>query len=432
MPREHEPPVIEPETEYNRREAEPVHPPLRASEPPAPPPPARQSWFKRHPIAAIVLLIVLIAVIIIGWWVWGYLSSYEGTDDAQIDGHIYPVSARIGGHVVAVNTDINQVVSRGQVLVELDPSDYRVALEHASADFERAQAETRAAQTQVPVTTTSTASQISSARAGVTEAEAAVSTAQQQYQAAQARIREAEANYKTALDNVERLRPLAAKQEISEQQFVAAQQNANGAAAAVDTARAQADAAQRQIAQAQARVAQARAAEAATASTPQLLAGKRAKAASEAASADMAKATMDQAQLNLEYTKILAPIGGVVGRRSVQVGQQVQPGQELMAVVPLDDLWVTANYKETQLQDMRIGQSATIHVDALGQDFKGHVDSFPGATGARFSLLPPENATGNFVKVVQRLPVKVVFEPGQDTGHRLRPGMSVETKVWVK
>jgi membrane fusion protein (multidrug efflux system) len=199
----------------------------------------------------------------------------------------------------------------------------------------------------------------------------------------------------------------------------------------VDTARANADAAARQVNEARARVSQAQAQEAAMASAPQQVAGQRARASASQAKAQAEVTNVQNAQLNLQYTTITSPVDGIVGRRSVEVGQQIQAGQDLMSVVPLTDLWVTANYKETQLRHMRIGQPVTVHVDAVDRDFKAHVDSFPGTTGARMSLLPPENATGNFVKVVQRLPVKIVFDTGQDT-QRLRPGMSVETKVWIK
>jgi membrane fusion protein, multidrug efflux system len=142
---------------------------------------------------------------------------------------------------------------------------------------------------------------------------------------------------------------------------------------------------------------------------------------------------LKQAELNLSYTKLIAPVDGVVGKKTVESGQQVQPGQELMAIVPLNDIWVTANFKETQLKNIRVGQRATLKVDAFGgRTFNGHVDSFAGATGARYSILPPENATGNYVKVVQRVPVKIVFENGEDREHLLRPGMSVEPKIWVR
>jgi membrane fusion protein (multidrug efflux system) len=406
-----------------------------ASEPqrrlPEPPPPKR-SFFREHPGAIVAGLILLIALGIGGVWIWNYLSSFEDTDDAQIDGHIYPISPRVSGRIIAVNVEVNQSVKAGDVLAQLDPTDYKVALEKSKADLGQAQADAQAASTQVPITTTNTSSQTQNASASVAQAQAAVATAEQQYIAAQARIREAQANHDKALKDVERFRPLVAKQEISSQQFDQAVATAAAMGAMVDTARANADAAARQITEAKARVDQAVAEQSATRSAPQQIASQRARAVSSEANAHAEMANVQQAQLNLQYTTITAPVDGIIGRRSVEVGQQVQAGQDLLAVVPLNDLWVTADYKETQLRNMRVGQSVTITVDAVGRNYKGHIDSFPGATGARFSLLPPENATGNYVKVVQRLPVKIFFDSGEDTEHKLRPGMSVETKVWLK
>ncbi len=398
---------------------------------PEPPPPAR-SFVREHPRAIIAGLILLIALGIGGVWVWNYLSSFEETDDAQIDGHIYPISPRVGGRVIAVNVEVNQSVKAGDVLVQLDPTDFKVALEKSKADLGQARADAQAASTQVPIITTNTSSQTQNAGAGVAQAQAAVATSEQQYIAAQARIREAQANHDKALKDVERFRPLVSKQEISSQQFDQALATAAAMGAMVDTARANADASARQITEAKARVDQAIAEQSATRSAPQQIATQRARAMSSEANAQAEVANVQQAQLNLQYTTITAPVDGIIGRRSAEVGQQVQAGQDLMSLVPLNDLWVTADYKETQLRNMRVGQSVTIHVDAVGRNYKGHIDSFPGATGARFSLLPPENATGNYVKVVQRLPVKIFFDLGEDTEHKLRPGMSVETKVWLK
>lgn len=396
-----------------------------------PPPPAGRSFLREHPVALVGGAILVMVLAIGGVRLWSYLSSFESTDDAQIDGHIYPISPRVSGRVIAVNAEANQAVKAGQVLIQLDPTDYKVALEKAKADLAQAQADARAASTQVPITTTTTSSQTATAGASVVEAQAGVATAERQYEAAQARIREAEANYDKAQKDVERFRPLVAKEEISRQQFDQAIASAAAMGAMVDTARANADAAQRQVAQARARVSVAEAQQAATRSAPQEIANQRARASSSQANAQSELTNVQQAELNQQYTIIAAPVDGIVGRRSVEVGQQVQAGQDLMSVVPLNDLWVTANYKETQLKLMRVGQPVTVHVDSLDRDYKAHVESFPGATGARFSLLPPENATGNYVKVVQRLPVRIFFDSGQDTERMLRPGMSVETKVWI-
>jgi membrane fusion protein (multidrug efflux system) len=414
-------PATPPERARRQPEAPPAEPPARA----------KRSFFREHPIALLAGAVLLVILAIGGILLWNYWSSYESTDDAQMDGHIYPISPRVSGRVIAVNVEINQPVKAGQVVIQLDPTDYKIGLEKSKADFAQAQADAQAASTQVPIIAQNVSSQTAGAGASVREAQAAVAAAQEQYNAAVARIREAQANFEKAQKDVERFRPLVAKQEISQQQFDQAVATAGAMGAMVDTARANADALARQVTQARARVAQVEAEETATRSAPQQIQAQRARAASSQANANAELTNVHQAELNVQYTTITAPVDGIVGRRAVEVGQQVQAGQELMAVVPLNDLWVTADYKETQLKNIRVGQRVTVHVDAVQSDLKAHVDSFPGATGSRFSMLPPENATGNFVKVVQRLPVKIVFDSGQDT-HLLRPGMSVETKVWIK
>ncbi len=392
----------------------------------------KRSFLAGHPFRILVALVVVAAIVIGGFFYWSYRSTFETTDDAEIDSHVYAVSSRIAGRVTDVKIDNNQPVAQGQVLVQLDPTDYQVGVQRAQADVAQAEADARAAQSQVPIMSNTTSSQISTAGASVEEASAGISVAQQQYEAALARVREAEANAVRAQKDVERYRPLAQKQEISQQQFDQAVANAQALSATVDTAKASADASQRQIGQAKARLSQAQAQQASTRSSPQQVAAERAKAASMAAAVGVQKALLEQAGLNVRYTTVTAPVAGVVGQRNVQAGQQVQAGQELMSIIPSNDLWITANFKETQLKKMRVGQKVNIHVDSTGRDYRGHVDSFPAATGSRYSLLPPENATGNYVKVVQRLPVKIVLEQGEDPEHLLRPGMSVEPKVQVK
>jgi membrane fusion protein (multidrug efflux system) len=396
------------------------------------PPVKKKTILRGHPLRIVLLLVVLIVAVVGGMWLWAYEESFESTDDAQVDGYIYPINPRISGRVVDVKVDNNIQVAQGQVLVQLDPTDYQVALQRAQADLGQSEADARAAESEVPITRTNTSSQTNSAGASVEEADAGVLVAQQNYEAAQARIREAEANAAKAQSDVERYRPLAQKQEISQQQFEQAQATAKALNATVESAKASADAAARNVAMAKARVAQARAQEAATRSSPEQIAAQRARAQSSQAAVGVQRAALEMAKLNIGYTTIVAPVAGVIGQRSVEVGQQVQPGQELMSLVPLNGLWITADFKETQLQNMRVGQKATVHVDATGKDYRGHVDSFPGATGAKYSLLPPENATGNYVKVVQRLPVKIVLEQGEDPEHLLRPGMSAVPKVYVK
>jgi len=284
----------------------------------------------------------------------------------------------------------------------------------------------------VPVTSISTTSQLSTSAADVENARAGINAAKQQFEAAKAQLSQAEANNAKAQSDLVRYKQLVDKQEISLQQYDQAVANAKASAAAVEGARAAANAAAQQVTQAQAKLAQAEAGLRAAHTAPQQMAIMRARAQSAEATAARKKAELEQAELNLAYTKVVSPVSGVVSNRTVEVGQNVQPGQELMKVIPLEDIWVTANFKETQLKDMRVGQSVTIFVDATSKKYRGHVDSIAGASGARFSLLPPENATGNYVKVVQRIPVKIVFEPGETKGHELRPGMSVEPKVWIR
>jgi len=315
----------------------------------------RKFWVFQHPVATIAIVFLLVAAAIGGIRLLDYFASYESTDDAQVDGYIYPVSARISGRVIAVNSDINQPVQAGQTLIQLDPTDYKVMLQRAEADLAQAQAMAQAAQTQIPITSISTSSQLSGTQAGVQDALAGVAVAEQQLIAAQARIAEAQANYVKAQRDVERYRPLVEKQEISKQQFDQAVATADALQATVATAKASADAASRQITQARARVGQAEAQQAATRSAPQEIAGQQARAGSAQATADEMRASAEMAKLNVQYTTVAAPVSGVIGQRNVQIGQQIQPGQQLMSVVPLTDLWVTADFKETQLRHMRVG-----------------------------------------------------------------------------
>lgn len=380
----------------------------------------------------IALAIAIIVLLAVGFFVYRYVTSYESTDDAQVDGHINSISARITGHVIKLNVDDNQYVQAGTVLVEIDPADYQVAYDHAKADFEDAQAAAQAAGVNVPVTDVNTSSQVSVSQADVTSSRAGIQVAQQQFEAAKAQLQEAEANNVKAQNDLVRYKQLVDKQEISQQQYDQATAAAKASAATVEAARASADAAQQQVTQAQGKLAQAEANWRYANTAPKQMEITRARAAAALAQAQQKKADLEQAQLNLQYTKIVAPVNGIVSNRTVEVGQNVSPGQELMKVINLDDIWITANFKETQLHDMKVGQRVTVDVDSNGRTYKGKVDSVAGASGARFSLLPPENATGNYVKVVQRIPVKLVLDPGSNNDHQLRPGMSVEPKVWIK
>jgi membrane fusion protein, multidrug efflux system len=313
-----------------------------------------------------LILLVAAAVAIPGW---NYLSSYEDTDDAQIDGHIIAVSSRINGTIEDVYVIDTQPVIKGQLLADIDPSGYVVAVEGA--------------------------------RATLAQAKAQVESAKAEYQTALSKINQDQATSAKAEYDVPRLATLAAQGAGRKEDYQESLRVAKVARATVEADRASANAAMTNIASREAEV-------------------KR------------AQANLDQALLNYGYTRITAPMSGVIGKKSVEPGQRVQPGQSLLAVVPLDDVWVTANFKESQLRRMQPGQPVDIHVDALDRTFKGYVDGLGSASGERFSLLPPENATGNYVKVVQRIPVRIDLAPGQNINHRLVPGMSVEPTVWLK
>jgi membrane fusion protein (multidrug efflux system) len=399
--------------------------------------PATERDFRRpsrtsSPGFRIAIIIGIVVLLVVGFFVYRYVTSYESTDDAEVDGHINSISARISGHVIKLNVQDNQYVQAGTVLVEIDPADYQVAYERAKADFDDAQASAAAAGVNVPITSVNTTSQVSATEADVASAHAGIAAARQQLEAARAQMAQALANDVKVQNDLGRYRQLVDKQEISQQQYDQAVAASKASAAAVDAARATADAVQSQVTQAQGKLVDAEANLSYARTAPRQMEVTRSKAASALAEAQFKKAALDQAALNLQYTKVTAPVAGVVSDRTVEVGQNVAPGQELMKVIPLNDVWITANFKETQLREMKVGQSVTLEVDATGRKYKGKVDSLAGASGARFSLLPPENATGNYVKVVQRIPVKIVLDPGEDNDQSLRPGMSVEPKVWIR
>jgi membrane fusion protein, multidrug efflux system len=380
----------------------------------------------------IAIVIAIIVLLVIGFFAYRYFTSYESTDDAQIDGHINSVSARISGHVIKLNVQDNQYVAAGTVLVEIDPADYQLAYDKAKADYADARAAALAAGVNVPIASISTSGQMSATEADVNSARAGIEVALHQYQAAKAQLQQAEANDVKAQNDLGRYKQLISKQEISQQQFDQAVAAAQASSAGVEAARATVDAAQQQVTQAQGKLVQAQSNWATARTAPRQMQVTRARAASAVAQVQRMKANLDQAQLNLQYTKVVAPVNGIVSDRTVEVGQNVAPGQELMKVINLDDIWVTANFKETQLRDMKAGQRVVIDVDANGRKYYGRVDSIAGASGARFSLLPPENATGNYVKVVQRIPVRIDLDPGSNKDHQLRPGMSVTPKVQIR
>ena len=386
----------------------------------------RRRSLKRWIIAASVVVVVIGSILL-----WNYFSGFESTDDAQVDVHLYPVSARISGYVQVVHVEDNQYVQEGAPLVEIDPEDYNVALAKAQANLETAQAAARALNIDVPISSVDTASQLKFTSSDIENAKAAIEAGEKQVAAAQARILEAEAENVKAQDDVQRYHLLLAKDELPKQIYDHAIATAQTDTAAVVAAKAEEASAEQNVAQARSRLAEAVARDESAHAGPQRVASTRARALSAVADERQKKAELDQAELNLGYTKVLAPVSGEVTKKVV-VGLNVDPGEQLLTVVPLDQVWITANFKETQLKHMRPAQKVEITCDANGRSYKGRVDSISGATGPIFSLLPPENATGNYVKIVQRIPVKIVLEQGENRDHQLRPGMNVEAKVYLR
>ena len=416
-----------------------------ASNPPQATPPAENagagdSGAAQSPIPAypktrsrkrLIVLIGLPVLIIVGVLLWMYFSRFEDTDDAQVDVHLYPVSARISGYIQKVNVEDNQWVDAGYTLVEIDPKDYEVALAKAQADLDNADAAAESLNIDVPISSVDSSSQLKFTSSDIQNAQAAIDAAEKEAAAAQERVVEAQAENEKAQDDVTRYRLLLAKDEIPKQVYDHAYADAATDVAAVAAAQASEAAAQQAVQEAHSRLIEAEARYADAQAGPQRVASTRAKALAAVADMRQKRAALEQAQLNLGYTKIFAPVTGEVNKKVV-VGLNVEPGEEMLTVVPLDEVWITANFKETQLKHMRVGQKAEIHLDSNGRTYKGHVDSIAGATGPLFSLLPPENATGNYVKIVQRVPVKIVLEPGENRDHQLRPGMNVEATVYLK
>ena len=388
-------------------------------------------------IGGVALVVVLVGLFI-------YYHNRESTDDAQVDGHITPVASKIYGKVAQVLVDDNQPVKAGQVLVKIDPRDYQANVDQAKAALALAESDARSAGVDIPRTRENVASGTSSADAQLSGAEADLVGAQVAYDQArtsdqayaQANVEKSRANAELGQADLARYKPLLDKGEISKQQYDGAKANADATASALKAdqeklAQAQRgiDMARAQLAAAQARVTQARAGVSAAHADTRQISMRTSDAQGKTAKVQEAQALLDAALLNVSYTEIVAPVDGVVTHKQVEPGQIVQQGQGLLVVVPLQNVWVTANFKETQLKKMRAGQKAYVHVDTYGKTFSGHVDSIAGATGAVLSLLPPENATGNYVKVVQRIPVKIVLDPIPPEKAVLRPGMNVDATV---
>lgn len=401
---------------------------------------------RRKRTIRLVVLAVLVVGLIAAIPIWAYYSVRESTDDAQVDGHLVPISPRITGTILSVLVNDNQPVKAGQELVRLDPADYQVALSQAEANLANVQATTAESEVNIPVTNINTRSQVSTSSTQVDEARAGVASAQQAVGVSRARISsansalaQAQANYTKAQNDLRRYRDLVQKDEISKQDYDSAVAAAAANSAQVDSAQSAINEAKHTLDQSTAQLGQAKARLAnavvqqrqSQQIRPKQVAVSQARYKSAQAQVKQRQADLDQAKLNLGYAILRAPVDGIVSRKSAEPGMQVAPGQQIMVLVPLDDVWVTANFKETQLRKMRVGQKVEIEVDTYGssQKYRGHIDSIAAASGAKFSLLPPENATGNFVKVVQRVPVKLVLEPGEDRNHRLLPGMSVAPTV---
>ena len=394
----------------------------------------------------IIVAVITVAILVAGSYFW-LTRGQESTDDAQVEAHVTPVQAMVGGSIAKVLVVDNQQVEAGAELVVIDPRDYEIALSRAQAQLADARAEVVGAEATGQITSTTASSNVSSAQGGVAQAESGISEAEHgiaiaraRLLTAQARQREQEANAVKATRDVERLKGLLAKDEIAQQQFDAAVAAAAATTAAVESAKAQVVEAEASVKGAENRLSQARTgreqagAELRTAQTaPQQVVASKARAEAAAARVTLAEVAVKQAELNLQRTSVRAPVAGIVSKKAVEPGQVIQPGQPLMTVIPLDRVWITANFKETQLKNMRVGLPVTVEVDAYGgREFNGKVESIAAATGSRFSLLPPDNATGNFVKVVQRVPVKIALDSSQDPDHLLRPGMSVTPTVHTR
>jgi membrane fusion protein (multidrug efflux system) len=393
--------------------------------------------FNQHPVGARAAALLLLAFVIVGGglFLWNSLA-WESTDDAQVNGHIMPLSARINGYVLDVPVIEGQLVHAGDVLVTIDPKDYKIALEQARATFEDAQASAASSRFNVPITFVTTHSNVDSARTAVTNAEAGLKAAEQNLESAKAVVEQAEANAAKSDADLVRYEQLVAKEDISHQQYDQAVAAAKANRSGVASGRANVQAAEQAVYQAQGKLLQARAELRSSQTAPQQISMTLAKADAADAQARERKAQLDQADLNLSYTVVRSPVTGIVGKRTVEVGQNVGVGQELVEVVPLDDVWVTANFKETQLAHMRPGQPVEIKVDAYGRKWRAHVTNMGAGAGSVFSLLPPENATGNYVKVVQRVPVRLDFDrsagPDFNAEGLLKPGLSVEPEVRVR
>jgi membrane fusion protein (multidrug efflux system) len=400
-------------------------PPTEVAETPVPKKRSLSRWI-------LLFALVILAAASIRWWL--YSQGFESTDDAQIEGHLDSISPRISGTVTYINplVEDNHVVQAGTLLLELDPRDYEADLEHAKANLDTRSGEARSAQVTVPIVDASAYGQLRAAEAAKEQAISSVDSEQANLVAAQHRLQQDEALYARAERDRIRYQSLVEKHEISRSDYDARETEAAAAVQAVEADRAAVNSRTQKIVETRSLVVQRQAQIDAARTAPQQVSEARAKSQSASGQLAQAKADLHTSQLNLSYTKIYAPVSGVIGRKTVELGHRVQPGQGLLVIVPLDEIWITANFKETQLKKMRPNQPVNIHVDTFDRDYKGTIENLPGAAGPLFSLFPPENSSGNYVKVVQRFPVRIRLDKDQDREHHLLPGMSVEPTVTVR
>lgn len=385
---------------------------------------------KRPPLALLLVILIVAVIAGVAWYI--HSSSVEYTDDAQVDGYLNPIAARVDGTIQSVSVIDNQSVQAGQLLVKLDPSYYKVALDEATAQFDQAEAQLGASNPNLPITKINNATNLVAQKAAVADASAKLASAQSDLESTIARLKQSQAINDRDQADFQRYRTLYEKKEVARADYdrykaaAAAQSEAVAAnRSAVDSARKTIEEREADLNEQQSKFAQIKT------SAPLQMEIRRADISSQQANAEGAKAALEKAQLDLNHCKVVAPVAGVIAERSAETGARISTGQQLMVVVQIKNLWVTANFKETQLAYIHPGQRVRIKVDALDKDFKGTVESLAAVTGARTSVLPPENATGNYVKVIQRMPVRIRFNPGQDGLNQLRPGMSVEPTVYL-
>ena len=383
---------------------------------------------KRRRITIGIAVGVVVLVAGIAWWL--YSRTYESTDDAQINGHLNAIASRVAGTVKAVYVENDQPVKAGQPLVDLDPKDYEVLVEQARAGYEQAIAQAAAESPNVPITVTSNRATVDTDMEQVVNAEAAIASAQRDYDSNVAKLRQAQANNSKAQSDLVRYKKLVDQGEISLSDYDQYVASAGGDEAAVEASRYAAASSEQIVEEKRASLRQQQTKHSEDkANLPRQVTIHKATVDSRKANVDSAKAQLDTALLNLSYCHIVAPVDGIASQRSAEIGGRISQGQQLIVVVQIDNVWTTANFKETQLRKMHVGQRVTIEVDSLDESFDGEVEYMPAATGDRSSMFPPENATGNYVKIVQRLPVRIRFNPNQRDLDKLRPGMSVEPKV---